>query len=147
MPLDAATHPAVVRPRRDVPRGVLFRAVKPLLAGREMGVPIAVDQVQHEEHGLVDVFAAVLRKVVDGPQFMLVAGFGTYHDMQLATDDPLPIEARGQVLICGSQVMSGYLDDPEATAVATVEIEGRRWFRTGDRGHLTEEGFLVLDVS
>jgi acyl-[acyl-carrier-protein]-phospholipid O-acyltransferase/long-chain-fatty-acid--[acyl-carrier-protein] ligase len=56
----------------------------------------------------------------------------------------LPLGSDGLVLVCGSQVMSGYLNAPEQTAAAVFESAGRRWLRTGRRGHLTEEGFLVL---
>jgi len=55
-----------------------------------------------------------------------------------------PLGADGLLMVCGSQVMSGYLDAPATTAAALVEIDGRRWLRTGRRGHLTQEGFLVL---
>jgi acyl-[acyl-carrier-protein]-phospholipid O-acyltransferase/long-chain-fatty-acid--[acyl-carrier-protein] ligase len=56
----------------------------------------------------------------------------------------LPLGSDGLVLVCGSQVMSGYLNAPEQTAAAVFESAGRRWLRSGRRGHLTEEGFLVL---
>lgn len=58
--------------------------------------------------------------------------------------EELPLGADGLLMVCGSQVMSGYLNAPEKTAAALVEIDGQRWFRTSRRGHLTEEGFLVL---
>lgn len=56
----------------------------------------------------------------------------------------LPLGQAGQLLICGSQVMLGYLNKPEKTTGAIVELDGMRWFRTGRTGRLTEEGFLVL---
>lgn len=55
-----------------------------------------------------------------------------------------PLGTDGMLLVCGGQVMTGYLDAPERTAAAIFEIDGQRWFRTGRTGHLTEEGFLVL---
>jgi acyl-[acyl-carrier-protein]-phospholipid O-acyltransferase/long-chain-fatty-acid--[acyl-carrier-protein] ligase len=51
----------------------------------------------------------------------------------------------GAVLISGSQIMRGYLDDDKATADAISDIDGVRWLHTRDRGHLTAEGFLVLE--
>ena len=36
--------------------------------------------------------------------------------------------------------MDGYLDDPEASARSFVD----GWFRTGDAGHLDEEGYLTI---
>lgn len=42
-------------------------------------------------------------------------------------------------------IMSNYLDNPEATEEATwVHPNGERWLRTGDIGHLDEDGFLYL---
>jgi len=46
----------------------------------------------------------------------------------------------GEVVIRGANVMSGYADDPEADRLAFVD----GWFRTGDLGHLDEEGFLFI---
>ncbi len=50
----------------------------------------------------------------------------------------------GLILIGGTQVMLGYLDDPEKTAEAIVELDGKRWYKSGDKGHLDEDGFLVI---
>ena len=56
----------------------------------------------------------------------------------------LPAEEDGLILIGGVQVMQGYLDEPERTAGAIVELDGRRWYRTGDKGHLDADGFLTI---
>lgn len=50
----------------------------------------------------------------------------------------------GLILIAGTQVMLGYLDDPEKTASVIVELDGQRWYKTGDKGHLDTDGFLVI---
>jgi D-alanine--poly(phosphoribitol) ligase subunit 1 len=39
---------------------------------------------------------------------------------------------RGELLVGGVQVMDSYLDDPGATRAALVEIDGVRYYRTGD---------------
>ncbi len=56
----------------------------------------------------------------------------------------MPLGGEGLVLFSGDQLMPGYLGDDEATGRVIVELEGKRWFRCGYLGYLTEEGFLVL---
>jgi len=56
----------------------------------------------------------------------------------------LPTGEDGLILIGGTQVMLGYLDDPERTAQAIVELDGTRWYKTGDKGHLDADGFLTI---
>jgi acyl-[acyl-carrier-protein]-phospholipid O-acyltransferase/long-chain-fatty-acid--[acyl-carrier-protein] ligase len=60
------------------------------------------------------------------------------------TLEPLPTGEAGLVLIGGVQVMKGYLNAPEKTADAVVEIDGRRWYKTGDKGQLDADGFLTI---
>jgi acyl-[acyl-carrier-protein]-phospholipid O-acyltransferase / long-chain-fatty-acid--[acyl-carrier-protein] ligase len=50
----------------------------------------------------------------------------------------------GLVLVCGPQVMKGYLNDPEKTQAAVFIEDGVRWYKTGDKGHLDKDGFLTL---
>jgi acyl-[acyl-carrier-protein]-phospholipid O-acyltransferase/long-chain-fatty-acid--[acyl-carrier-protein] ligase len=60
------------------------------------------------------------------------------------TLEPLPPGEDGLILIGGVQVMKGYLADPEKTAAAVVELDGLRWYKTGDKGHLDADGFLTI---
>jgi acyl-[acyl-carrier-protein]-phospholipid O-acyltransferase/long-chain-fatty-acid--[acyl-carrier-protein] ligase len=50
----------------------------------------------------------------------------------------------GLILIGGTQVMQGYLNDPEKTDDAIIEMSGLRWYKTGDKGHIDEDGFLTI---
>ncbi|MFT6889703.1 MAG: acyl-[acyl-carrier-protein]-phospholipid O-acyltransferase [Halioglobus sp.] len=63
-------------------------------------------------------------------------------DPQTLTE--LPLGEDGLILISGSQVMLGYLNDQEKTDEVIVELDGMRWYKSGDKGHLTIEGFLVI---
>jgi acyl-CoA synthetase (AMP-forming)/AMP-acid ligase II len=53
---------------------------------------------------------------------------------------PVPAGHRGEVWARGGNVMSGYWNDPEATA--RVLHEG--WLRTGDVGTMDQDGYLFL---
>ncbi len=56
----------------------------------------------------------------------------------------LPQGEDGLILIGGTQVMLGYLDDPQKTAEVITELDGKRWYKTGDKGHLDADGFLTI---
>jgi acyl-[acyl-carrier-protein]-phospholipid O-acyltransferase/long-chain-fatty-acid--[acyl-carrier-protein] ligase len=58
--------------------------------------------------------------------------------------EPLATNQDGLILIGGVQVMKGYLNDPERTSEAVVELDGQRWYKTGDKGHLDDDGFLTI---
>ncbi len=54
----------------------------------------------------------------------------------------IPNEAKGELLLGGPQLALGYLDDEEKTRRAFVQIEGERWYRTGDLALKDAEGVL-----
>ena len=56
----------------------------------------------------------------------------------------LAIDEDGLIIIGGTQVMQGYLNDPERTANVLAQIDGHRWYKTGDKGHLDKDGFLII---
>lgn len=56
----------------------------------------------------------------------------------------LPTGEDGLILVSGTQLMLGYLNNPEKTAQAIVTLDDRRWYKTGDKGHLDEDGFLTI---
>ena len=58
--------------------------------------------------------------------------------------EELPTGEAGMVLISGPQIMQGYLNEPQRTAQAIHEMDGQRWYITGDRGFIDEDGFLTL---
>lgn len=60
------------------------------------------------------------------------------------THESLPIGDEGMILVAGPQVMRGYLKQPEKTREAIVEIDGMRWYRTGDKGRLDDDGFVTI---
>src|SRR5260221_1621801 len=56
----------------------------------------------------------------------------------------LPPGAVGESITHGPQVFLGYWNRPEANAEAFVEIDGKRFFRTGDLGRTDEDGYFFL---
>ena len=50
----------------------------------------------------------------------------------------------GEVVISGDNVTPGYENNSEANEKSFFEIDGKRWFRTGDQGAFDEDGFLYL---
>ena len=58
--------------------------------------------------------------------------------------EELPTGSDGMILIGGAQVMKGYLNDIDRTEDAIRHIDGKRWYVTGDKGRLDEDGFLTI---
>jgi long-chain acyl-CoA synthetase len=56
----------------------------------------------------------------------------------------MPRGEDGEVAISGPQVMQGYWNRPAETAEVFREIEGQRYFLTGDIGHIDEDGYIVI---
>lgn len=50
----------------------------------------------------------------------------------------------GELWIGGEQVMRGYFDQPEETARRVVEVDGVRYYRTGDMCSYDEDGNIVF---
>jgi acyl-CoA synthetase (AMP-forming)/AMP-acid ligase II len=57
-----------------------------------------------------------------------------------AEGNHLPKGERGEVVISGPNVVTGYENNPEANATSFTG----GWFRTGDQGFLDENGYLTL---
>ena len=82
-----------------------------------------------------------------------VSGGATIHrenDVKFASvGQPIPGVAvrtspTDEIQISGPTVFQGYYKNSEATVQAfEVDEDGRRWFRTGDAGHVDEDGHLI----
>ena len=56
-------------------------------------------------------------------------------------DREVPVGEVGEIVISGHNVMKGYYNKPEETAVA---FKGGKWFHTGDLGKMDEDGFFYI---
>jgi fatty-acyl-CoA synthase len=56
----------------------------------------------------------------------------------------LSVNEVGEIIVHGPQVFRGYWKQPEATAQAFMEHDGKRFFRTGDLGYYDEEGYFFI---
>ena len=68
----------------------------------------------------------------------------TFKIVDPSTFKTLPINEAGMLLIAGPQVMKRYLNNPDKTNDVIKELDGRRWYVTGDKAQLDEDGFLTI---
>jgi fatty-acyl-CoA synthase len=61
-----------------------------------------------------------------------------------ATLAEVPQGENGEIVVHGPQVMLGYWNDPAKTAAAFVELDGKRFLRTGDLGSVDAEGYFFF---
>jgi fatty-acyl-CoA synthase len=97
-----------------------------------------------EVTGNITVLPRELHDPEDGPDARIGScGFArTGMQVSIQGDDGRelkPLET-GEICVIGPAVFAGYYDNPEANAKAFRD----GWFRTGDLGHMDEEGFVYI---
>jgi fatty-acyl-CoA synthase len=97
-----------------------------------------------EVTGNITVLPPALHDPEDGPHARIgTCGFErTGMEVAIQGDDGrelAPFET-GEICVIGPAVFAGYYDNPEANAKAFRD----GWFRTGDLGHMDEEGFVYI---
>lgn len=70
-------------------------------------------------------------------------------DVDARIVDPLTLSEQpqgdiGEIVVHGPQIMQGYWRQPEATAQSFIDIEGRRFLRTGDLARVDEDGYFFM---
>jgi fatty-acyl-CoA synthase len=75
-------------------------------------------------------------------------GFPTFDTEALVIDPdtlaPLGPNQAGEIVVHGPQLMLGYWQRPEANEAVFIEIEGKRFLRTGDLGRYDEDGYYYI---
>ena len=56
----------------------------------------------------------------------------------------LPQGQIGEIVSHGPQIFRGYWRNEDATRAAFIELDGKRFFRTGDLGYVDEDGYFFL---
>src|SRR3984893_13851149 len=97
-----------------------------------------------EVTGNITVLRAALHNPEDGPHARIgTCGFErTGMQVSIQGDDGSELKPfePGEICVIGPGLFAGYYDNPEANAKAFRD----GWFRTGDLGHMDEEGFLYI---
>ena len=97
-----------------------------------------------EVTGNITVLPPDLHEPEDGPHARIgTCGFArTGMQVQVQGDDGRELKPldTGEICVIGPAVFAGYYDNPEANAKAFRD----GWFRTGDLGHMDEEGFVYI---
>ncbi len=97
-----------------------------------------------EVTGNITVLPPALHETEDAPGVKVGTCGYERTGMQVSIQDDQGHELKagetGEICVCGPAVFAGYYDNPEANAKAFRD----GWFRTGDLGHLDEEGFLYI---
>ncbi|MCX8119061.1 MAG: AMP-binding protein [Desulfobacterota bacterium] len=60
------------------------------------------------------------------------------------TLEPVPLGEPGELIVSSDRMVREYWNKPEETAVSFVELDGRRWYRTGDIVTMDEKGYLYF---
>ena len=125
-----------------------------VVCGGGSAMPEAVAQRLHtmtglrfvECYGMTETMAPVTQNPPQRPkdQCAGVPAIGTeLRILHVETQAPLDAPgAVGEIAVSAPQVMLGYWNAPQADAEAFVEFDGRRWLRTGDLGHIDEDGYV-----
>ena len=61
-----------------------------------------------------------------------------------ATLRELPPGEIGEIIMHGPQVFLGYWNKPDDTAQVFIELDGKRFFRSGDLGRMDEDGYFFI---
>ncbi|MBD0023608.1 AMP-binding protein [Gordonia pseudamarae] len=105
---------------------------------RAQGIPLIQVYGLTEASGMVATLSPA--DAADHPGYAGLALVGTEIRIGDADNRTVPAGEVGEILVKGEHVMSGYWNNPRATADTLVD----GWLRTGDLGFVDERGFLKI---
>ena len=108
---------------------------------RALGLPFV------EGYGMTESGATTHNNPINRPKRQCL-GVPFFDTRALVIDpvsrQPLGPHEQGEIVVDGPQLFHGYWNRPQDTAAAFVEIDGARYLRTGDVGHMDEEGYFFI---
>ncbi|WP_419845176.1 FadD3 family acyl-CoA ligase [Candidatus Poriferisocius sp.] len=116
-------------------------------------IPVELIRRMHEElpfqrvctgYGLTEAGTCTGTQPGDDPETIATTAGRAMPDLEIRVTDgdrEAAVGETGEVLVRGFSVMTGYFDDPEATAAA-IDADG--WLHTGDLGILDDRGYLRI---
>ena len=152
-PTYLATSPAVLR-ALAADRGELREALRhaPLRCIQSSSSPLSADERDRLEaafgcpilnnYGMSEATVIATERHAGVPRVPGSVGFPCC-GVQIVDERGTPVGrgAHGEIVVRGSRVISGYLDDPAANVAAFLP---GGWLRTGDAGFLDDAGYLHL---
>ena len=91
--------------------------------------------------------SAIITKKIRGDEERILVG-KPYHNTitQILDDDLKPVAPgeAGELLVSNDYMSTGYYKLPELSAGKWVELDGARWFRTGDRAAYSADGDIDI---
>lgn len=125
------------------------------IGGGGAAMPQAVAQRLYDEfrlryqegYGLTETAAPSHNNLPENPkqQCLGIPFIGT--DSRIIDPDTLqevPVGEQGEIVISGPQLFQGYWRNEAATRAAFIELDGKRFFRTGDLGRMDEDGYFFI---
>ena len=100
-----------------------------------------------EGYGLTETAAPTHANPPDHPKQQCLGVPFMSTDARVVDPDTLqelPVGEQGEIVMHGPEVFDGYWKRPDATAAAFFELDGKRFFRSGDLGRMDEDGYFFL---
>ncbi|KKK37832.1 long-chain fatty acid--CoA ligase [Mesobacillus campisalis] len=125
------------------------------ISGGGAALPEAVGERLHqltglrfvEGYGLSETIAQTHFNPPDRPK-MQCLGIPSFdvdaRIIEPATGRELGVGEVGEIIVCGPQVMVGYYNRDDENRQSFLEIDGKRFFRTGDIGRFDDEGYFFI---
>jgi fatty-acyl-CoA synthase len=100
-----------------------------------------------EGYGLTETAAPSHSNPPDRPKQQCLGVPFMSCDARVVDPDTLrevPPGEQGEIIVHGPMVFDGYWKRPDATQAVFIELEGKRFFRTGDLGRMDEDGYFFI---